>query len=266
MHPFIKYFDNLSQTGFSFETSLLPRLKQFLEACNSTDAVVIDFGCGTKPYAYLFEDFQGAYLGLDVYSGKTVDLVYDGKQIPLENESVDLVFSSSVFEHVEDIAYSLQEISRVLKPGGSLIAVVPFMGHVHGTPFDYHRPTRFGWESLLKKSFNDFGEITVEAVDSRLNCIINIITGQINMMIIDCIKWFRNLFASKKGQKNLFAGDASPESRETFAMEIMYLLLKLNPVNFLLGFLCWLLCTLSIARPLEGEITSGYLINVQKVS
>jgi hypothetical protein len=85
------------------------------------------------------------------------------------------------------------------------------------------------------------------------------------MIIIDCIKRFRNFFISKKDQKNLFAGDASPESRDTLVMRTMYLILKLNPVNFLLGLLSWLLCKISIVRPLEGEITSGYLINVQKV-
>ena len=40
------------------------------------------------------------------------------KKLPTEKESVDVVISSAVFEHIEDVDTALHEINRVFKPGG----------------------------------------------------------------------------------------------------------------------------------------------------
>lgn len=45
-------------------------------------------------------------------------LQMDATEMTLPDRSVDFVFSFSVFEHIPDPAKCLQEISRVLKPGG----------------------------------------------------------------------------------------------------------------------------------------------------
>ena len=49
----------------------------------------------------------------------------DAVKIELKDEVADLVFSNSVLEHINDIDRVLQEIKRVLKPGGLLIATMP---------------------------------------------------------------------------------------------------------------------------------------------
>ena len=43
-----------------------------------------------------------------------------GEQIPLANESVDVVVCVDVLEHVEDLEKVIQEVRRVLKPNGLL--------------------------------------------------------------------------------------------------------------------------------------------------
>jgi SAM-dependent methyltransferase len=45
--------------------------------------------------------------------------------LPLEDESVDLIYSEYVLEHVEDIPRTVQELKRVLAPGGRMVHVVP---------------------------------------------------------------------------------------------------------------------------------------------
>jgi SAM-dependent methyltransferase len=50
---------------------------------------------------------------------------YDGRHIPLPDQSVDVVFSSNVLEHVVDLAQIHSEIRRVLKPEGYCIHVMP---------------------------------------------------------------------------------------------------------------------------------------------
>ena len=50
---------------------------------------------------------------------------YDGRNIPFPDSSFDLVYSSSVLEHVEDLSNLHREIRRVLKPGGRCAHIVP---------------------------------------------------------------------------------------------------------------------------------------------
>lgn len=50
---------------------------------------------------------------------------YDGMHIPLPDESVDGVFSSSVMEHVDDLDSLLSEQWRILKTEGVAVHVIP---------------------------------------------------------------------------------------------------------------------------------------------
>lgn len=55
-------------------------------------------------------------------------IVFDlasGNRVPLEDASVDMVTSSSVLEHLKDIEAAVKEVSRILKPGGKFISVLP---------------------------------------------------------------------------------------------------------------------------------------------
>ena len=47
------------------------------------------------------------------------------EKLPFESNTFDVVFSSHVLEHVNDIDASLEEMKRVLKPGGVLIIGMP---------------------------------------------------------------------------------------------------------------------------------------------
>ena len=259
---FLKYLYNLSETGYWYERALLPELHKFVAERNATDSCVLDFGCGPKPFAYVFEKFDGSYKGIDVYPGQRVDIVYDGATIPLPDASVDLVFASSVFEHVEQIENTLREIARVLRRGGRLAAVVPFMGHVHGTPYDFHRPTRYGWHSLCERAFGKQARIDVVPVDTRLCCLSGMITGQINVALLDIMRAANNRLRGPSMRASLTQGGASPESRQNAGMRLAYNLLKANPINFLIGSTAWLLSQARLPRGVEGEITSGYLIKV----
>jgi ubiquinone/menaquinone biosynthesis C-methylase UbiE len=52
------------------------------------------------------------------------------KGVPLPDNSVDMVYSSHVFEHIpyRDLLEVISEIRRVLKPGGTLLVCVPNAG------------------------------------------------------------------------------------------------------------------------------------------
>jgi len=47
-------------------------------------------------------------------------------EMPYESGSMDLCLCLEVLEHIEDDARAVREIARVLKPGGLLVAAVPY--------------------------------------------------------------------------------------------------------------------------------------------
>ena len=118
---------------------------------------LLDFGCGAKPYQSLFTNVT-EYIGLDYISeghshaNENVDVFYDGKIIPFENESFDALFSSEVFEHVFALQEVLPEISRVLKKGGKMLITCPFVWEEHEIPIDYARYSQFALHDMLQKN------------------------------------------------------------------------------------------------------------------
>lgn len=50
---------------------------------------------------------------------------YDGHHIPLPDQSVDVIFSSNVLEHIPHIDEFMIEMRRVLRPGGIAVHVMP---------------------------------------------------------------------------------------------------------------------------------------------
>lgn len=117
---------------------------------------LLDFGCGSKPYENLFSVSQ--YIGLDMektghnHINSKVDVFYDGKQIPFDNETFDSIFCSEVFEHVFNLDEVLIEISRVLKKNGQILITVPFAWNEHEIPYDFGRYTSFGIRDILEKN------------------------------------------------------------------------------------------------------------------
>lgn len=82
----------------------------------------------------------GRYIGLDFAAGRGVDLVLtDPYRYPLETGSVDIVVSSSCFEHADFFWLSFLEILRVVKPNGLVYLNVPSNGPYHRYPVDNWR-------------------------------------------------------------------------------------------------------------------------------
>ena len=87
-------------------------------------------------------------LNLDMTNYERVDVVTDIHRLPFPDGSVDGVFDIAVLEHVEDPVAIVQEIHRVLKPGGWVFSVIPFMQPFHASPHDYQRYTGPGIDYL----------------------------------------------------------------------------------------------------------------------
>jgi SAM-dependent methyltransferase/uncharacterized protein YbaR (Trm112 family) len=80
-----------------------------------------------------------------------VDFFCDLCALPIGDNTVDLIFSSSVLEHVYDPEQAVREMYRVVKPGGHVYAEIPFIRGFHMSPVDYQRYTITGIEELFAR-------------------------------------------------------------------------------------------------------------------
>lgn len=117
---------------------------------------IVDIGCGRGAsreaclrIAPMIE-WAGLEVG-DTYNRPPSDRddihVFNGRDIPMDSDSVDFFYSKQVFEHVRYPEQLLGEIHRVLKPGGL------FFGSVSGQePYHFYSMfnfTPYGWYQVL---------------------------------------------------------------------------------------------------------------------
>lgn len=95
----------------------------------------------------LFPDTD--YVGLDIQPGPNVDVVGDIHRLGLPDDSVGAVICVEVLEHVHDPLRAVEEIHRVLRPGGiGVFTSVMFMP-IHAHPWDFWRFTPEGFGLVL---------------------------------------------------------------------------------------------------------------------
>ena len=89
---------------------------------------------GSYNYSDIFRQPNWLYHGLDFENGPNVKFVvkdiYNWSEI--KNNRYDVVISGQFFEHLEFFWKTLDQINRVLKPGGYLCILVPSAGPKHG--------------------------------------------------------------------------------------------------------------------------------------
>ncbi len=81
-----------------------------------------------------------------------VDVVADAHRLPYADESVDVIYSEAVFEHLHSPHKAAEEIFRVLKPGKRIYICTPFMFPYHGYPHHYQNYTLTGHRHLFESA------------------------------------------------------------------------------------------------------------------
>jgi SAM-dependent methyltransferase len=90
-------------------------------------------------------------IAFDVFGSALTQFVADAHEIPLATTSIDAVIVQAVLEHVIDPDRVVDEIHRVLRPGGLVYAETPFMQQVHAGPYDFRRFTSSGHRWLFRR-------------------------------------------------------------------------------------------------------------------
>ena len=133
-------------------------VKQFLQLL--TEAMeppppVLEIGAlqteGQESYADMRPFFpDGGYVGLDMRRGAGVDCLGDAHRLPCREASVGTVLLLDTLEHVVDPFAVLQEVCRVLRPGGMVLASSHMNFPIHAFPSDYWRFTPMAFDRLLQ--------------------------------------------------------------------------------------------------------------------
>lgn len=80
----------------------------------------LDIACG--------QNKAPGFFGVDIAAAEGVDLVYDLEQFPwpFPDNSVDEATCSHYIEHTKDLIKFMNEVYRILKPGGKVLFLAPY--------------------------------------------------------------------------------------------------------------------------------------------
>jgi predicted SAM-dependent methyltransferase len=114
----------------------------FAEAYSVKNGVVVDLG-GRNINGSLrsfFESKQMKFVCVDMEADPSVDIVIPpGEKLPFEDGSVDLIVSTSCFEHDPCFWLTFKEMTRIIKPSGYIYVNAPSAGVYHKYPGDNWR-------------------------------------------------------------------------------------------------------------------------------
>jgi ubiquinone/menaquinone biosynthesis C-methylase UbiE len=156
-----EFFAELEQHRYATEWHI-PEVIDF-ERWRGSD--VLEVGCGLGTDAVSFARHGARYTGVDLteasvelvrtrfgLEGLTAELrTADAENLPFADASFDLVYSHGVLHHTPDTQRAINEVHRVLRPGGTAMVML-----YHKNSFNYHvnimtfrrlgvRLLKFGW-------------------------------------------------------------------------------------------------------------------------
>mgnify|MGYP003423107988 CR=1 FL=1 len=80
----------------------------------------LNFGCGN--------DIRYGYINLDNFNGPGVDVIHDVENFPypFKDDDFDEIILINVLEHLSNPVKVLEELHRIVKPGGQVVIRVPY--------------------------------------------------------------------------------------------------------------------------------------------
>jgi len=137
-------------------------LEQFVKARASV-GLTLDIGAQTGPYKTWFPN----RVAIDIFARPGIAVVTDAQRLGLASEAFDIVLCTEVLEHVPEPQAAIDEMFRVLKPGGTLILTTRFLFPIHDAPHDYFRFTKYGLRHLTRR----FEAVVVEEETSTMGAL-----------------------------------------------------------------------------------------------
>lgn len=166
-------YDSVASLQREVGTELLRLLPE-----SFTPQKALDLGCGTGFFSQKLYDClpQSEIFALDIAEGmvkfarveRDQNIIWvcgDAENLPLQNASVDLIFTSLAIQWCNDLPQLFGELQRILKPGGRLLfsTLGPTTLHQLRSAWQsvdgYVHVNRFQSESAVKSALSDAGFI-----------------------------------------------------------------------------------------------------------
>jgi SAM-dependent methyltransferase len=177
-------------------------------------ARLLDAGAGECQYKKHCGHLKYVAQDIAVYDGKgdtglqtgswdfsQIDIVSDILNIPEPDASFDAVLCTEVLEHLPDPVRALDEMARLLRPGGMFIITAPFWSLTHFAPYHYATGfNRYFYEFHLGRLGFDIVEMTP------------------NGNFFECVGQELRRVAEMAQR---FAGGEKPNPLEVYAMQIV---------------------------------------------
>lgn len=132
---------------------------------------LLDVGAGSSPYRnffsqceYFTQDFaQLKPEQLRGYKGYfKIDFVSDINDIPVNDNEFDVILCTEVLEHVPEPIKAIEEMSRILKSGGTILLTAPLGSGLHQEPYHFYGGfTPYWYKKFLTE--NGFGSISISS-------------------------------------------------------------------------------------------------------
>ena len=150
------------------------------------DLLILDCGCGKKPYFPFFKNSSFLYVGIDLKRSKHVDVVGDVQKLPFKSCLFDAVLCTQVMQDVIHPKMLLEEIHRVLKDQGFLFLSTPGVWPVQDD-FQLWRWTDLG----LKKMLDRFSEVKIYECGGNITSLFQLINFCVpEIRYVSHVIWF----------------------------------------------------------------------------
>lgn len=115
---------------------------EFLRS-SGNEAMFVEVGAGLRftPAANV--------VTVEIYDYPSTDVLAAAESLPFKESAFDGALALNVLEHVKDPFLCARELRRVVKPGGKIYVMIPFLAPEHGYPSHYFNATRFGARQLF---------------------------------------------------------------------------------------------------------------------
>jgi SAM-dependent methyltransferase len=148
--PSIFQYDYLILDALASDVARLIREIQF--EIGGVKPAALDIGCGNSPYRALLESRGLSVKTMDIDNASKPDVIGAVEDTKLPEASLDLILCTQVLEHANRPDLGVQEIFRILRPGGYLIATAPHVWFYHPHPSDNWRFTQEGLTRLVRSA------------------------------------------------------------------------------------------------------------------
>ena len=166
-------FYNAGRKVLSSEYMPTDHVAEFVRGLGPRE-VAVELGAGNRR-------LSAGIINLDLFPFANVDLVGCAERTPIRSGSVDAVILDTILEHVPEPQKVVDEVFRILKPGGRAICLAPFIFPYHAYPKHYFNSSKDGLEYLFRR----YARCTVVTNMGPSSALVNLLSEYVGVAISD---------------------------------------------------------------------------------